>query len=252
MIDSHCHLADAKFQSDLPEVLSRAEQAGVEQFVTIADTIEEGEKCLELAEKYEQVFCTIGVHPHVAKTWSPESADRVREMAQSSSKVVAIGEIGLDYHYMNSPRDDQLRAFREQIGIAKELGLPIVVHNRESIADFKDVISDCKPEKMVLHCCTEQWEDVKDLVDRGYLLGFTGIATYPKSEAIRETIAQCPMTQMMVETDAPYLAPEGLRGKRCEPAYVMDVARLIATIKGVDLSEVDTVTTKNAEEFYGL
>ncbi|MDP6561785.1 MAG: TatD family hydrolase, partial [Candidatus Peribacteraceae bacterium] len=218
----------------------------------IADTLEEGKECLVMAEKYDQIFCTMGVHPHAADKWKVESGKRIITEAAQHPKMVAVGEVGLDYHYMNSPKKDQIRAFRDQIEIAKELDFPLVVHNRDSIDDLLEILRDLQPPKMVLHCCTEKWEDVSALIDRGYLLGFTGIATYAKSEAIRETIKNCPLEQMMVETDAPYLAPEGYRGKRCEPAYVVEVAKLIAQIKGISLEEVDRITTSNTEEFYGL
>lgn len=251
MIDSHCHLADTQFANDLPDVLSRAMQTGVERFVTIADTLEEGEKCIEIARKYEQIFCTIGVHPHASSLWKKESGEQLQALLTSSNKVVALGEIGLDYHYMHSPKEDQIYAFREQIKIAQLLDLPIVVHNRESIEDLMIVIREMQPTKMVLHCCTEKWDDVAELIERGYLLGFTGMATYPKLDRIRDTIAHCPLQHMMIETDAPYLAPQSYRGKRCEPAFVVEVAKLIAEIKGISLEEVDEITTKNTEEFYG-
>ena len=186
MIDSHCHLADKKFARDLPEVLDRATAVGVDRFVAIADTLEEGEKCLALAAEYEQIFCTLGMHPHVAQEWKVESGKWIKQMASSNSKVVAIGEVGLDYHYMNSPKEDQIRAFRDQIEIAKELKLPLVVHNRDSIEDLLAIINELQPPSLVLHCNTEKWDDCEKLLDRGYLFGFTGIATYPKSEEIRK------------------------------------------------------------------
>lgn len=252
MIDSHCHLADPKFNADLSEVLRRADAVGVDRFVAIADTLEDGERCLALAADHEQIFCTLGIHPHGAQEWKVESGKWIKTMAQSNAKVVAVGEIGLDYHYMNSPKEDQIRAFRDQLHIAKDLDLPVVVHNRESIEDLLEIIREIEPPRLVLHCNTEKWDDCKELIDRGYVFGFTGIATYPKSDVIRDTIKHCPLEQMMVETDAPYLAPEGFRGKRCEPAYVTQVAKLIAQIKGLDLAEVDAVTTAVTERFYGI
>ena len=252
MIDSHCHLADPQFSSDLEEVIARANAVGIDRMVTIADSLDEGDLCLAIAEKYDQVFCTIGVHPHNAKDWDDQSAPLMRTLVASSKKVVAIGEIGLDYHYMNSPKEDQLRVFREQIEIAKELGLPIVVHNRESIEDMMPIIRELRPKSLVLHCNTEKWEDCKELIEMGYLFSFTGIATYPKSDDIRNTIARCPLDQMMIETDAPYLAPNSKRGKRNEPAHVIEVAECIAEVKNISLEEVDIATTKNAVAFYGL
>ncbi len=252
MIDSHCHLADAKFSSDLPDVLDRAHKAGVLQFVTIADTLLEAEECRKIAQKYDQIYCTVGVHPHHADEWKVDSGKRIIEECVQDPKMVAVGEIGLDYHYMNSPREDQIRAFRDQILIAQEFKKPIVVHNRESFEDLLPIIDELKPQKMVLHCCTEKWEDAVQILDRGYLLGFTGIATYPKSQVIREVIKNCPLEKMLIETDAPYLAPEGMRGKRNEPAFVVEVAKLIADIKGISLEEVDRVTTSNTIGFYAL
>ncbi len=252
MIDSHCHLADAKFSKDLPDVLARAAAVGVDRIVAIADNFEEADRCRRLAEKYEQIFYTIGVHPHAANEWRMANcALRMKEELQHP-KCVAVGEIGLDYHYMHSSKEDQLRAFREQLMIAKELGLPAVIHNRESIDDLTMIIAEVAPPALVLHCCTEEWESVSDLVKRGYLLSFTGMATYPKLQLVRDTITRCPLSQMMVETDAPYLAPEAFRGKRCEPSMVVEIAKLIAQLKGISYEEVDRVTTQNAEKFYGL
>ncbi len=252
MIDSHCHLADKQFSSDLDAVLKRAKDAGVERCIAIADDIKESEKCLSLAEKLEQVFCTVGVHPHVSGQWSEGSSQKLISMVKSSKKTVAVGEIGLDYHYDNSPRDVQRDVFRIQLELAKELNMPAVVHCRDAIQDLKQIIQDVDPPSLVLHCCTEQWENVSSLVERGYFLSFTGIATYPKAEDIRETIKQCPLEQMMVETDAPYLAPIPHRGKRNEPAFVVEVAKLLAELKGKSLEEIDDITTKNTVEFFGL
>ena len=257
MIDSHCHLADPKFTQDLPDLVSRALQAGVDRMIAIADSLPEALKCQNIAEKYDQIFYTAGVHPHVAKEWKADPSSgsggkrKIMEFAQDR-KCKAVGEIGLDYHYMNSPKEDQIRAFREQVQIANELKFPIVVHNRESIDDLLAIIRELSPAKMVLHCCTEKWDDVAALIEKGYLLSFTGIATYPKSKEIRETIKRCPLAQMMVETDAPYLAPESKRGKRNEPAFVVEVAKLIAEIKGISYEEVDRVTTENAVQFFSL
>ncbi|MDA1208926.1 MAG: TatD family hydrolase [bacterium] len=259
MIDSHCHLADKQFSKDLDAVIERAGEAGVAKMVCIADSLPEAKDCLQIAEKYEHIFCTVGVHPHHASAWgsgSRESGvgsrDMMLKLVSSSPKVVAIGEIGLDYHYDNSPRDVQRSVFEEQLKIAKELNIPAVIHCRESMVDVREIIERIDPPMFVIHCCTEKWEDVSWVVDRGCLLSFTGIATYPKSEEIRRTIAECPLKQMMIETDAPYLAPIPYRGKRNEPAFVIEVAKCIAEVKGIALEEVAKATTENAEKFYGI
>ena len=252
MIDSHCHIADAKFVADRDDVLARAHAAGVHRIIAIADSLPEAKDCLQLAEKYEQIYCTVGVHPHCSKQWNSASAQQLRDCITASKKVVAVGEIGLDYHYMNAPKDVQQAVFTEQLHIAKECQLPCVIHNRESIADLTRIVATVHPPRFVVHCCTEKWADVAELVEAGHFLSFTGIATYPKSDDIRNTIQNCPLEQMMIETDAPYLAPVPYRGKRNEPAYVVEIAKCIAEVKGVPLAEVDAVTTRNAEAFFRL
>ena len=232
--------------------------------VTIADTIVESEKCIAIAEKCEQIFCAIGVHPHTSRQWNVESADRLRSLAGSSKKVRAIGEIGLDYHYDLSPRDVQQSVFREQLALANDLDLPVVVHCRsalnqspgsgsgQAVEDVWTIVDALRPKKLVLHCCTEAWKDVERFVARGYLLSFTGMVTYANAAVIRDTVKQCPLENMMIETDAPYLAPLAHRGKRNEPAFVVEVAKKIAEIKGMSLDETAGATAENAEEFFGL
>ncbi len=252
MIDSHCHLADPKFAEDLNGVISRAAEAGVHSLITIADDLEESKRCMEIAEAYPHIYCTVGVHPHNAKLWKEGDREQLKAFVLSSPKVKALGEMGLDYHYMNSEVRDQKSAFKDQLELAKELNLPAVIHCREAIADLKEIIEAVDHSKVVLHCCTEQWSDVSWFVDRDYFLSFTGIATYPNASDIRDTITHCPLAQMMVETDAPYLAPVLHRGKRNEPAFVTEVAKCIAQQKGISLEEVDRVTTENAKEFFAL
>lgn len=220
--------------------------------ITIADSLPEAVRCVELANTVEEIFCSVGVHPHEAKNWNGTDADKLKQLVAASKKVKAIGEIGLDYHYNFSTPDDQKKAFRDQLSIAKELNLPVVIHNRESIGDLKMILKDFSGIRFVLHCCTEKWDDVKDLMDAGALLSFTGIATYPDANDIRETIRSCPLSQMMVETDAPYLSPAPHRGKRNEPAFVVHIAQIIATLKNVSMAEVDRATTENAVQFFGL
>ncbi|MFH0851680.1 MAG: TatD family hydrolase [Candidatus Peregrinibacteria bacterium] len=265
MIDTHCHLAGRQFARDLSAVVARAQGQGITKMITIADSVPESRKCLSIAQKFEEVFCTVGVHPHHAKDWKPDDADIFRAMVSSSPKVRAIGEIGLDYHYPStalragnfSPKEVQRSVFRAQLSLARELNLPAVVHCRAALIDVREDLKGMDLTKIVLHCCTETWEDVGELVAQGLCLSFTGIATYSQAEEIRRTIRECPMAQMMVETDAPYLPPEALRAKegralRNEPAFVLEVAKLIAGIKKVSLEEADRATTHNAVAFFGL
>ena len=256
MIDSHCHLADSQFDNDLPDVLLRAEEHGVHAMLCIADTIKESEKCLTLAEKYEQIFCTIGVHPHAAKDWQDSDIDQLKSWALRYAHVKALGEMGLDYHYDNSPRDVQQLVFRDQLQLAKELELPAVIHNRESLADLTSIVYDVEPPAAVLHCCTEPWDAISDWVDRGYWLSFTGIATYSKSDAIRDTIKHCPIEQLMIETDAPYLMPRTIRPRpktrRNEPCNLVHVLEAVASSLGAPVEEIAASTARTAEEFFGL
>lgn len=252
MLDSHCHLADARFDADLDHVIERAHSVGVTDMMCIADTMEEGKKCLQIAQKHEHIYCTIGVHPHAASGFVADRDLPAMRTIAAEHKCVAIGEIGLDYHYMRSPKDVQQRVFESQLILAKELGVPAVVHCRDAVEDVWTIAQHVSPPMLVIHCCTERWEDVSRFVERGWFLSFTGIATYPKSDAIRRTIEKCPLDQLMIETDSPYLAPVPHRGKRNEPAFVVEVAKCIAHSKGVSTQEIDRVTTESAMRFFGL
>lgn len=265
MIDSHCHLTAPEFASDVTEVIERARKEGIRNMVCISDAMEDIEPCRLLAEKHEDIFFTAGTHPHHAKDFdAARDLPRIRAAA-SHDKCVGIGEIGLDYHYMSppspapaglrwtgSPKDLQQRGFEAQLTLAKELDIPSVIHCREAVEDVWTIVSHVKPRMLVVHCCTERWIDVKRFVEAGYYLSFTGIITYPKSQDIRETAKQCPLSQLMIETDAPFLAPVPHRGKRCEPMHVLEVLKAIAEIKGISLEEVDRITTENAIKFFCL
>jgi TatD DNase family protein len=252
VIDSHCHLADSTFSQDLLEVIRRAKDAGVDRMIAIADSLPEAERCIVLADTHPELWCTVGVHPHCAKDWKPGDGDRLKELAARSKRVRAIGEIGLDYHYNFSDPDIQRQAFADQLTIASDLELPVVVHCREAVEDVWAIVREMQLPGLVIHCCTEKWEDVQRFVDNGFSLSFTGIATYKNGEVIRECIRRCPIERLMIETDAPYLAPVPHRGKRNEPAFVVKVAELVAELKGLPLAEVDAITTRNTVQFFGL
>lgn len=242
---------DTKFDADRPAMLARAHEAGVDRAICIADRLTESEKCLSLARDYEYIFCTVGVHPHAASEWNDQTAAALTTLARSSMKVRAIGEIGLDYHYNFSPRDKQREVFTAQLNLASTLNLPAVVHCRNAVADVREIILSHQT-KAVIHCCTEAWDDVAPLVAAGHYLSFTGIATFPASTVIRETISRCPIDQLMIETDSPYLAPVPHRGKRNEPAYLPNVLRCVAETKGMTVAEADAKTTAAAVAFFGL
>lgn len=220
--------------------------------ICIGDSLEESKKGAQLTEKYDGIFCTVGVHPHHAKHWQSKDVHTLISMLEMYPKICGIGEIGLDYHYDFSPRGVQQGVFEEQLTLANMKELPSVIHCREAIEDVWAIVRRVGNGNFVLHCCTEKWGDVKKFVNLGCMLSFTGIATYPKSEEIRNTIKHCPLDQLMIETDAPFLAPVPHRGKRNEPAFIVEVAKCVAEIKGISLKEVDEATTENAVEFFGL
>jgi TatD DNase family protein len=256
MIDTHCHLAAKEFDHDREEVIQRARKAGVTPLIFIADTIEEGRKGVTLTQGKADLFSTVGVHPHHATDFKEEDREILKKLAQSPN-VVAIGEIGLDYHYNFSPGDIQRKVFETQLRLAKELHLPAVVHTREAIDDTWTIVSSVQPEKLVLHCCTESFQNVERFIEAGYFLSFTGIATYPHAEGVRHTIKLCPLENLMLETDAPYLPPAALRAKggrsmRNEPAFILEVAKIVAEIKRLPLEEIDRITTENTKRFFGI
>lgn len=263
MIDSHCHLTAPEFSDDVVAVIERAKAAKVSTLITISDEMADLPKCRALAEAHENIFFSVGSHPHHAKDFDVARDIALLREAVKHPKCRAVGEVGLDYHYINppspdisglrwtsSPKDTQQRVFEAQLVLARELNLPAVVHCRDAVGDVWTIVSHVRPQKLVIHCCTEKWEDVERFVNAGYLLSFTGIITYPKSLEIRRTVEKCPLASMMVETDSPFLAPAPYRGKRCEPAYVLETAKVIAQIKGLTLAEVDEKTTKVAQAFF--
>ncbi len=257
MIDTHCHLTAPQFDADCEAVIERGIDAGILKMICVADAIEDIEPCQRLAERHSQVFFTAGAHPHHAKSFHPEGDLGVIRAAAQDPKCRAVGEIGLDYHYMHGPKEAQKKVFESQLELARELHLPAIVHCREAIDDVWEIVNRVRPTKLVLHCCSEKWEDVERFVERGYFLSFTGIVTYPKAGVVSETVKHCPLTQLMVETDAPFLPPEALRAKggrstRNEPAFVIEVAKAVAAIKGLTVKEVDAQTTENAVEFFSL
>jgi TatD DNase family protein len=252
MIDSHCHLTASQFDHDQSDVICRAIEQGVSQMICIADSLEESRKAILLAKKYPKtILATIGVHPHHAWDWDEDSLLALRTFAQED-EVVGIGEIGLDYHYEYSPRSIQKKVFEEQLQLARDVELSVIIHSREAIEDTWTSIQSVQPEKLVLHCCTEKFDDVQRFIDAGYYLSFTGIATYKTSDDIRETICRCPLSNIMIETDAPYLAPVPFRGKRNEPAFIVEIARCIADIKEISVDDVERVTDENACRFFGI
>jgi TatD DNase family protein len=247
VIDSHCHLDYPGLAEDLPAVIARAEGAGVRLMLTIGTRVKKFDQVLALAERHSNVFCTVGTHPHNAAEEPDVTAEELIELARHP-RVVGIGEAGLDYHYDHSPRDEQAKSFRIHIQAARETGLPLVIHSREAEADTAAILEKEMKEgafKPLLHCFSSKQE----LAERGLKLGayvsFSGILTYKNAEDLRVTARHVPMDRLLVETDAPYLAPVPYRGKTNEPAFVVKTLEKLAEVKAVTAAEMAAVTSRN-------
>lgn len=253
LVDSHAHLDDARFAEDRDEVLARAWNAGVRRILTIGNgTGPDDMACgLPLARQHDWVFTTVGVHPHDASRMQPRHLVMMEELA-AETRVLAIGEAGLDYHYDNSPRSAQREAFEAQLDLANRCDLPIVIHTREADDDMIRILHAKKPRRGVVHCFTSGAELAERAVDLGLMISFSGILTFGKADALRAVAAHVPDDQFLVETDAPYLAPVPHRGKRNEPAFVAETATLLAGVRGVSPEELGTRTTRNFERLFGL
>jgi TatD DNase family protein len=247
LVDSHAHLDFPEFASELDQVIERARAAGVTRIVTISTRVRRFPDLQAITERYDNVFCSIGTHPHNAAEESTVTADDLLRPARHP-KVVAIGEAGLDYHYDRSPRHAQERSFRLHIAVARETKLPLVIHAREADDDIAHILEEESGKgtfPFVLHCFTGGPELARHAVALGGHISFTGILTFKNSEALREIAASLPGDRILVETDAPYLAPGKWRGKRNEPAYVVETARVLAGARGVAPDAVAKSTTEN-------
>ncbi len=240
--DSHCHLT----MSDADGNLTRAREQGVAGFVVPATRLDDAEPGVRLAQQNDDVWCAVGFHPHEAKDCDDAAFATIERLAREP-RVVAIGEIGLDYYYMHSPRETQIAVFERHIDLAKRLDLPIIVHNRESIDDMLQIL---KGGKGVLHSYTESLDMAKKLVDRGYFISFSGIVTFRSADSLREVARALPHDRVLIETDTPYLAPVPFRGRDNEPAYVIKVAELLAKLWGKDVAAVAEQTTANFESAF--
>jgi TatD DNase family protein len=251
LIDSHCHLEFPDFANELDAVVARARAAGVERMVTISTRVRRQPDLLAIADRYPDVFCSVGTHPHYAHEELDVTAADLAARSQSA-KVVALGEAGLDYHYDNSPRDAQERGFRTHIAAARETGLPLVIHSRDADDDTARILEEEMGKgafTAVLHCFTSGRDLARRAVALGHYISFTGILTFKNSDTLRAIAAELPPDRILVETDAPYLAPGKLRGKRNEPAYVIETAKVLAETRGVSFDDIARQTTAN---FYRL
>lgn len=248
-IDVHTHINMLEMTPD--EALRLAGDNGVQKMITIGTCPADLPIVLDLAKKYSpKVFCTLGIHPHEAELYTPEIEKWIRQNA-TSPEVVAIGETGLDYFYEHAPRDPQLHAFRAQMQMAHELGLPVEIHTRDAEPDTMQILTEFSGRVGgLLHCFTGTWEMAKHALDLGYYISISGVATFKNAEPLREVIRQVPLDRLHVETDAPFLAPIPHRGRKNQPAWVVHTAELVAQLKGVSLEALATQLDANARKLF--
>ena len=251
LIDTHCHLDFPEFDQDRDEVIQRAKDQGVGYIINIGASLEGSRKSVELAQKYASIYATVGIHPHEADGFNKQAEAEIRALAKRD-KVVAIGEIGLDYFKQFSKKENQLPLFLNLVKLAKELDLPLVIHTREAQGDTLRILKEALPVKAVVHCFSGDKEFLKECLGLGFLVSFTCNVTYKKADSLREVIKFTPLESLLLETDAPYLSPEGFRGKRNEPAQVRLLAELVAGLKGLKLEELAKATTENARRFFNF
>ncbi len=252
LVDSHCHLDYLAKDGDLEEVVARAGRAGVGRMVTICTKLSEFEEVREIAMRFDGVHCSVGVHPHEAEAEGQDRPDRLVELA-GHPKVVGIGETGLDFYYEHSPRQAQEASFRAHIAAARSTGLPLIVHTRDADDDTVRVLEDefaRGPFGGLIHCFTAGPGLARAALDMGFYISLAGIVTFKKAEALCATVREVPLERLLVETDAPYLAPVPKRGKRNEPAFVVHTAEKLAGIKGVEAAVLARATTENFHRLF--
>lgn len=253
LFDTHVHLNAEQFDEDLEEVISRAREAGVEKMVVVGFDRPTINRAMELIEQYEFLYASIGWHPVDAIDMKDEDLAWIEELS-NHPKVVAIGEMGLDYHWDKSPKDVQKDVFRKQIHLAKKVKLPIIIHNRDATQDIVDILREEGAEEVggIMHCFSGSPEIAQECVDMNFYISLGGPVTFKNAKKPKEVAKEIPLEKLLIETDCPYLAPHPNRGKRNEPAYVKLVAEQIAELKEVSLEEVENITTENAKKLFNI
>ena len=258
-IDSHCHIDGEAFDADRDEVVARARQAGVKAMLNIGTGNPHGDdfrKAVAVAESYENVFASVGVHPHDAKTYDDKAENHLIELVKSSKKIIAWGEIGLDFYYDHSPRDVQIEVFRRQIRTARELNLPIIIHSRDANDETVEILrEECSDQNFrggIMHCFGGSAEMAQDVLEIGFLISFAGNVTFKKADSLRDAARVVPFEKLLIETDCPFLTPVPFRGKRNEPSFVVHTAKFLAEFYGIELEKLANQTTDNFVDFFEL
>jgi len=253
IIDTHAHLSLPQFDKDRTEVIKRARDAGIKHIITVGTDSDDCRKAVALAQEHDFISAAVGIHPHDAKTINAETYSLLRELA-ADNNVVAIGEIGLDFYRNLSSQEIQVQHFREQLWLAREVSLPVIIHDREAHQEVLKILQEEKTATMggVIHCFSGDWEMAKACLDMGFYISIPGTITFKKSDAYHKLVRDLPLDRMLVETDCPFLAPYPFRGKRNEPAYVQYVAKAVAGIKGLGCEALAEITTQNAQKLFNL
>lgn len=253
LVDTHAHLDFPRFDEDRKEVIERAIDGGVKTIVNIGSDMTSSRNSVELSRRYNEIYSVVGIHPHNADSFNLNVSKKLKSLSENK-KVVAIGEIGLDFHYDNSPREKQKQAFRAQLRLAKSLDLPVVIHTRDADEETLEILKEENADKIggIMHCFASDKKMAKEILDLGFYIAFGGLITFENLANLREVVKEVPMNKILVETDAPYLTPDPYRGKRNEPLYVKYVVEKIAEVKGLSEEEVAKKTTENAKKVYNI
>ena len=252
LFDTHAHMDDRAFDTDREELLSVLPGQGLALVMNPGCSLESSRNAVRLAKEYDYIYAAVGSHPDAADEVDEAVLEEYRELCKRNPKVKAIGEIGLDYHYEDIPRDIQLKAFRAQMELARELGLPVIVHERDAHEDGMAVVRDFPEVTGVFHCYSGSAEMARQLVDRGWYIGFTGVLTFKNARKAIEVASSIPLERIVLETDCPYMAPEPFRGRRNDPGKIYRMAEKLAEIRGLSVEEVQAITVENGKQLYRI
>jgi TatD DNase family protein len=254
LIDTHCHLTFGQLADDVEQVIARSIAAGVTSWITVGTDPDHNQKAIELARRYDNMYATVGIHPHDAKEVSDQAIRQLHALAQNK-KVVAIGETGLDFHYDHSPRDKQAEVFRSHLELAQELAMPVIIHSREAFDETMEILQQSGPdlEKVVFHCFSGSPEQAEIVLEAGCYISFTGVVTFKNAESIRQAAEIVSLDRLMLETDCPYMSPEPMRKQRInEPALMIHTAKFLAELKQMSLDDFAAAVTTTSRNFFNL
>ena len=252
LFDTHAHMDDRAFDEDRLELIASLPEQGVALVMNPGCSLASSRDADDLSRKFDFLYAAVGSHPDAADEVNEEVLEKYRQLCRNNPKIKAIGEIGLDYHYEDIPREIQLKAFRAQMALAAELNLPVIVHERDAHADGMAVVDEFPTVKGVFHCYSGSAEMASELVKRGWYIGFTGVLTFKNARKALEVAASIPLDRLVLETDCPYMAPEPFRGKRNHPGYLYRMAERLAEVRGLSVEEIHRITTENGKRLYNI